>query len=50
MKVLAIHVVFVNQGVKNPIKLARSVLDYSRTPDKLGRIPPLSVDPDLFLL
>ncbi|EIW63309.1 N-terminal nucleophile aminohydrolase [Trametes versicolor FP-101664 SS1] len=28
-------------GVKNPIKLAHSVLQYSRTPDLLGRIPPL---------
>ncbi|KAF9482151.1 N-terminal nucleophile aminohydrolase [Pholiota conissans] len=30
-------------GVKNPIKLARSILDYSRIPDKLGRIAPLTL-------
>ncbi|KAK7053460.1 hypothetical protein VNI00_004086 [Paramarasmius palmivorus] len=28
-------------GIKNPIRLARAVLDYSRTTDPLGRIPPL---------
>jgi hypothetical protein len=30
-------------GVKNPIRLARSILDYTRKPDPLGRIPPLCV-------
>jgi len=30
-------------GVKNPIKLARAILDYSRIPDMLGRVPPLCV-------
>ncbi|PCH43775.1 N-terminal nucleophile aminohydrolase [Wolfiporia cocos MD-104 SS10] len=28
-------------GLKNPIKAARLVLDYSRIPDPLGRIPPM---------
>ena len=28
-------------GVKNPIRLARCVLEYSRIPDKLGRLPPV---------
>ncbi|KAF9469911.1 nucleophile aminohydrolase [Collybia nuda] len=28
-------------GIKNPIRLARSLLEYSRIPDTLGRIPPL---------
>ncbi|KAG5648596.1 hypothetical protein DXG03_003207 [Asterophora parasitica] len=28
-------------GIKNPIQLARVVLEYSRIPDPLGRIPPL---------
>ena len=31
-------------GVKNPITLAHAVLDHSRVPDPLGRIPPLFVD------
>ncbi|KAF5322832.1 hypothetical protein D9619_002038 [Psilocybe cf. subviscida] len=30
-------------GVKNPIKLARCILDHSRVPDKLGRVPPLTL-------
>lgn len=30
-------------GVKNPIRLAYSILKHSRIPDSLGRIPPLSV-------
>ncbi|KAF8973118.1 nucleophile aminohydrolase, partial [Flammula alnicola] len=30
-------------GVKNPIKLAKSILDYSRVPDRLGRVPPLTL-------
>ncbi|EMD37889.1 hypothetical protein CERSUDRAFT_50827 [Gelatoporia subvermispora B] len=28
-------------GIKNPVKLARVVLEHSRRPDPLGRIPPL---------
>ncbi|KAJ7091214.1 asparaginase [Mycena epipterygia] len=30
-------------GVKNPIRLARSILEHSRVPDHLGRIPPLTL-------
>ncbi|KAJ7178360.1 asparaginase [Mycena crocata] len=30
-------------GVKNPIRLARRILDHSRTSDRLGRIPPLTL-------
>ena len=30
-----------SQGCKNAIGLARAVLDYSRVPDRLGRVPPL---------
>ncbi|KAG6831691.1 hypothetical protein H0H92_008334 [Tricholoma furcatifolium] len=30
-------------GVKNPIRLARAILDYSKVPDPLGRIPPLTL-------
>ncbi|KAF8348325.1 asparaginase [Amanita rubescens] len=30
-------------GVKNPIRLARYVLEYSRIPDKLGRLAPMTV-------
>ena len=30
-------------GVKNPIRLASAILDNSRTPDALGRIPPMYV-------
>ena len=29
------------KGCKNAIGLARAVLDYSRVPDRLGRVPPL---------
>ena len=29
------------KGCKNAIGLARAVLDYSRVPDTLGRVPPL---------
>jgi hypothetical protein len=28
-------------GVKNPIRLAKAVMDYSQRSDPLGRIPPL---------
>lgn len=28
-------------GIKNPISAARSVLEYSRKPDNLGRVPPM---------
>ncbi|KAH8119114.1 nucleophile aminohydrolase [Phellopilus nigrolimitatus] len=31
------------QGVKNPIAVARAVMDNSKRPQPLGRIPPLSV-------
>jgi hypothetical protein len=31
------------KGCKNAIRLARAILDYSRVPDKLGRVPPLWV-------
>ena len=34
---------FLRIGVKNPIRLARAILDYSQIPDPLGRIPPLCV-------
>ncbi|EAU91712.2 asparaginase [Coprinopsis cinerea okayama7 len=30
-------------GTKNPIKVARSILEYSAKEDKLGRIPPLTL-------
>ncbi|SJK97498.1 uncharacterized protein ARMOST_00750 [Armillaria ostoyae] len=30
-------------GIKNPIRLARSVLEHSQIPDPLGRIPPLTL-------
>jgi len=30
-------------GCKNAIGLARAVLDYSRVPDRLGRVPPLTL-------
>ncbi|KII92793.1 hypothetical protein PLICRDRAFT_37586 [Plicaturopsis crispa FD-325 SS-3] len=30
-------------GVRNPVKLARAVLDHSRIPGVLGRIPPLTL-------
>jgi taspase (threonine aspartase 1) len=30
-------------GVKNPIRLARRILGHSRIPDRLGRIPPLTL-------
>ncbi|KAJ6500140.1 asparaginase [Mycena vitilis] len=30
-------------GVKNPIHVARRILEYARTPDHLGRIPPLTL-------
>ncbi|KAJ6587090.1 asparaginase [Mycena vulgaris] len=30
-------------GVKNPICLARRILEHSRIPDRLGRIPPLTL-------
>jgi hypothetical protein len=29
------------KGSRNAIGLARAVLDYSRVPDRLGRVPPL---------
>lgn len=29
--------------MKNPIRLARRILEHSRTPDSLGRIPPLTL-------
>ncbi|RDB24942.1 Threonine aspartase 1 [Hypsizygus marmoreus] len=30
-------------GIKNPIRVARAILDYSKVPDPLGRIPPLTL-------
>ncbi|KAJ7076325.1 asparaginase [Mycena belliarum] len=30
-------------GVKNPIRLARRILEHSRVPDRLARIPPLTL-------
>ncbi|KAF8639581.1 hypothetical protein AX17_001483 [Amanita inopinata Kibby_2008] len=33
-------------GVKNPISLARSILEYSRIPDELGRLPPMTLVSD----
>ncbi|KAF9075431.1 nucleophile aminohydrolase [Rhodocollybia butyracea] len=30
-------------GVKNPIRVARAILEYSQVPDPLGRIPPLTL-------
>ncbi|KJA20720.1 hypothetical protein HYPSUDRAFT_141856 [Hypholoma sublateritium FD-334 SS-4] len=30
-------------GVKNPIKLARAILNHARVPDPLGRVPPLTL-------
>ncbi|KAJ3733520.1 asparaginase [Lentinula guzmanii] len=30
-------------GVKNPIRLARAILEHSQVPDPLGRIPPLTL-------
>ncbi|KIK67219.1 hypothetical protein GYMLUDRAFT_156342 [Collybiopsis luxurians FD-317 M1] len=30
-------------GVKNPIRVARALLNYSQVPDPLGRIPPLTL-------
>ncbi|KAF8628882.1 hypothetical protein AX15_003668 [Amanita polypyramis BW_CC] len=33
-------------GIKNPISLARCVLAHSRTPDKLGRLPPMTLVSD----
>ncbi|KAJ7072156.1 asparaginase [Mycena amicta] len=30
-------------GIKNPISLARCILEHSRTPDPLGRVPPLTL-------
>jgi len=30
-------------GVKNPIEVAHSILEHSRRPDTLGRIPPMFV-------
>jgi taspase (threonine aspartase 1) len=30
-------------GVKNPIRLARAILDHAQRPDELGRMPPLFV-------
>ncbi|KAH9832184.1 nucleophile aminohydrolase [Rhodofomes roseus] len=33
-------------GIKHPVKLARSVLEYSRRPDPLGRIAPLMLVAD----
>ncbi|KAJ7647124.1 asparaginase [Roridomyces roridus] len=30
-------------GVKNPIRLARAILEHARVPDALGRIPPLTL-------
>lgn len=30
-------------GIKNPISAARSILEYSRKTDKLGRIPPMTL-------
>ncbi|GLB37601.1 putative N-terminal nucleophile aminohydrolase [Lyophyllum shimeji] len=30
-------------GVKSPIRLARAVLEYSKIPDRLGRIPPITL-------
>ena len=30
-------------GVKNPIRIARAILEHSQVPDPLGRIPPLLV-------
>ncbi|EPQ57291.1 N-terminal nucleophile aminohydrolase [Gloeophyllum trabeum ATCC 11539] len=30
-------------GVKNPIRAARAVMDYSKRPDRLGRIPPMTL-------
>jgi len=29
------------EGIRNPIRLARQVLEYSKMDDPLGRIPPL---------
>ncbi|PPQ99456.1 hypothetical protein CVT24_005263 [Panaeolus cyanescens] len=31
------------EGIKNPISLARSILEYARKPDPLGRISPLTL-------
>lgn len=36
-----LFVYFFPPGCKNAIGLARAVLDYSRVPDRLGRVPPL---------
>ncbi|KAJ7446237.1 asparaginase [Mycena galericulata] len=33
-------------GVKNPIRLARRILEHARVPDPLGRIPPLTLVAD----
>ncbi|KAG6866709.1 hypothetical protein C0991_011368 [Blastosporella zonata] len=33
-------------GIKNPIRLARAILDHSKIPDPLGRIPPLTLVSD----
>lgn len=30
-------------GIKNPIRLARRILEHARVPDPLGRIPPLTL-------
>ncbi|KAK7005745.1 nucleophile aminohydrolase [Favolaschia claudopus] len=30
-------------GIKNPIRLARAILEHARIPDPLGRIPPLTL-------
>ncbi|KAF5393409.1 hypothetical protein D9757_000750 [Collybiopsis confluens] len=30
-------------GAKNPIRVARAILDYSQKPDPLGRVPPLTL-------
>lgn len=37
------HAQRLRSGVKNPIRLARSILDHSQIPDALGRIPPMFV-------
>jgi hypothetical protein len=34
-------------GVKNPIEVAHSILEHSRRPDTLGRIPPMFVCDEL---
>ena len=40
MKIAATEQILL-KGCKNAIRVARAVLDYSRVPDRLGRVPPL---------